>query len=83
MRLFCFDIEAKKGAEFTGLNRGTVNNIFNKLRERMTEICEDESPFENGQVELDEGILRHVVFAEFEAGEQREKKSIFGMLKRG
>ena len=27
-------------AEFTGLNRGTVNNIFNKLCERIVSICE-------------------------------------------
>ncbi|MDR0661280.1 MAG: IS1595 family transposase, partial [Prevotellaceae bacterium] len=35
LRLFCLDIEAKKVAEFTGLNRGTINNIYNKLRKRI------------------------------------------------
>jgi hypothetical protein len=43
-------LRQKKVAEFTGLNRGTVNNIFGKLRERIAEICEAESPFENGEM---------------------------------
>jgi hypothetical protein len=30
LQVFCLDIEAKKVAAFTGLNRVTVNNIFNK-----------------------------------------------------
>ena len=33
IRLFCLDIEAKKSAESTNLNRSTVNNIYRKLRE--------------------------------------------------
>jgi len=53
LRLFCLDVEAKKTAEFTGLNRGTINNIYNKLRERIAQLCETESPFTNGEVELD------------------------------
>jgi hypothetical protein len=32
LRLFCLNIEAKKVAEFTGLNRETVNNIFGGSR---------------------------------------------------
>ena len=54
IRLFCLDIEAKKSAESTNLNRSTVNNIYRKLRERITELCEAESTFTNGEVELDE-----------------------------
>ena len=43
VRLFCLDIEAKKSAELTNLNRSTVNNIYRKLRERIAELCEAES----------------------------------------
>jgi transposase len=50
-------MEAKKMAEFTGLDRGSVNNIFNKIRERLAELCEAESPFENSEVELDESYF--------------------------
>ena len=57
VRLFCLDIEAKKSAELTNLNRSTVNNIYRKLRERIAELCEAESPFTNGEVELDESYF--------------------------
>ena len=57
IRLFCLDIEAKKSAESTNLNRSTVNNIYRKLRERITELCEAESTFTNGEVELDESYF--------------------------
>ena len=43
IRLFCLDIGAKKSAESTNLNRSTVNNIYRKLRERITELCEAEA----------------------------------------
>ena len=57
LQLFCLDIEAKKVAAFTGLNRGTVNNIFNKLRERVVAVCESESSFGNGEIEVDESYF--------------------------
>ena len=49
LRLFCLYVEAKKVIEFTGLNRGCINNIYNKFRERIAELCETESPFINGE----------------------------------
>ncbi|MFY9161423.1 MAG: IS1595 family transposase, partial [Paludibacteraceae bacterium] len=32
LKLFCLDIEAKKVAKLTNLNRGTINNIYQKIR---------------------------------------------------
>lgn len=83
LRLFCLDMEAKKTAEFAGLNHDTVNNIYNKLRERITELCEAESPFTNGEVELDESYFgaRHVRGIRGRA--TKGKIPVFGMLKRG
>jgi transposase len=83
LRLFCLDIEAKKVAEFTGLNRGTVNNIFGKLRERIAEICEAESPFENGEIELDESYFGARRVRGIRGRGARGKTPVFGMLKRG
>ena len=57
VRLFCLGIEAKKSAELTNLNCSNVNNIYRKLRERIAELCEAESPFTNGEVELDESYF--------------------------
>jgi len=76
---FSLDIEAKKVAEFTGLNHGTVNNIFNKLRERIAEICEVESPFTNGEIELDESYFE----AHRVRGIRDRGAKVFGMLKLG
>ncbi len=50
-------IEAKKTTELANLNRSTVNNIYHKLRERIAQLCEAESPFQNGEVELDESYF--------------------------
>jgi transposase len=83
LRLFCLDIEAKKVAEFTGLNRGTVNNIFGKLRERIAEICEAESPFENGEIELDESYFGARRVRGKRGRGAQGKTPVFGILKRG
>ena len=83
MRLFCFDIETKKDAAFTGLNRGTVNNILIKLRERIAEIFEVESPFTNGEIELDENYFGARQVRRIRGREAKGKIPVFGMLKRG
>jgi transposase len=70
-------------AEFTGLNRGTVNNIFGKLRERIAEICERENPFENGEIELDESYFGARRVRGIRGRGARGKTPVFGMLKRG
>jgi len=85
LRLFCLDVEAKKAADFTGLrlNRGTVNNIYNKLRERIASICEAESPFENGEIELDESYFGARRVRGKRGRGALGKTPVFGMLKRG
>jgi transposase len=76
-------MEAKKVAEFTQLNRSTINNIYNKLRERIAEICEAETPFSNGEVELDESFFgARRVRGKIGRG-AAGKIPVFGMLKRG
>ena len=83
LRLFCLDMEAKKAAKFTGLNRGTVNNIYNKLRESIAEICEEESPFKNGEIELDESYFGARRVRGVRGRGAKGKIPVFGMLKRG
>ena len=83
LRLFCLDMEAKKVAEFTGLNRGCINNIYNKLRERIAELCETESPFENGEIELDESYFGARRVRGIRGRGAKGKIPVFGMLKRG
>ena len=83
VRLFCLDIEAKKSAELTNLNRSTVNNIYRKLRERIAELCEAESPFTNGEVELDESYFGARRVRGIRGRGVRGKTPVFGMLKQG
>ena len=83
VRLFCLDIEAKKSAELTNLNRSTVNNIYRKLRERIAELCEAESPFTNGEVELDESYFGARRVRGIRGRGARGKIPVFGMLKQG
>ncbi len=83
LRLFCLDLEAKKTAEFAGLNQDTVNNIYNKLRERIAELCEAESPFTNGEVELDESYFGARRVRGIRGRGAKGKIPVFGMLKRG
>ena len=83
LKLFSLEMEATKIAEFIGLNRVTVNRILSKIRERIAEICEAESPFKNGEVELDESYFgaRHVRGVRGRGA--KGKIPVFGMLKRG
>lgn len=83
IRYFSLDIEAKKAAELTGVSRPTINRFYKAIRERIAALGEAESPFWNGEVELDESY--------FEARRGRGKRGrgaagktpVFGMLKRG
>ncbi len=57
LRLFSLDIEAEKTAFLTGISRPTINRFYRTFRERIAELCEAESPFSNGEVELDESYF--------------------------
>jgi len=83
LRLFCLEMEAKKVSEFTGLNRVTINRIFDKIRVRISELCEDESPFVNGEIELDESYFGARRVRGIRGRGARGKIPVFGMLKRG
>jgi transposase len=77
------DIEAKKAAELVHVNRNTVNRIYGKIRERISVLCEAESPFENGEVELDESYFGARRVRGVRGRGARGKTPVFGMLKRG
>ncbi len=82
VKLFCYDIEAKKVSELTGVSRPTINKLFNKIREAIAKNCEENSILLSGEIELDESY--------FEAKRVRGKRGrgasgktpVFGMLKR-
>lgn len=83
IRLFCLDMAAKKVSDFTGVSRPTVNKFYRAFRERIAELCEAESPFENGEVELDESYFGARRVRGVRGRGARGKIPVFGMLKRG
>ena len=56
IKLFSLDIEATKIAHISRLNRNTINTILNKVRIRLAEYCEQESPY-SGIIEVDESFF--------------------------
>ena len=83
LKFFSLDIEAEKTSVLVGISRPTINKFYKLFRERIAELCEAESPFENGEIELDESY--------FGARRVRGKRGrgaggkipVFGILKKG
>ena len=78
LHLFCLKMDALKVSEYLSFNRNTINRIYHKIRLR---ICDNESPFSVGEIELDESYL---------GGKRQDKRGrgaidkaiVFGILKR-
>lgn len=83
LKLFCLEMDASKVAQFTGLSRVTINRIFDLIRERIAELCKAESPFTNGEVELDESYFGARRVRGKRGRGAQGKTAVFGMLKRG
>jgi transposase len=83
LRLFCLNIEAKQTAEITGVSRPSINKIFDKIRGRIVEYCEQYSPFKNGEIELDESYFGARRIRGKRGRGASGKIPVFGMLKRG
>ena len=56
VRCFALDFTAVSTAELTGLSVRSVNSIYLKIRGRVAESCELESPLQ-GAVEVDESYF--------------------------
>jgi len=56
IRAFAMDLTATDTAELTGLSVRSVNAIYLKVRRRIAEYCEAQSPF-RGEVEVDESYF--------------------------
>ncbi len=82
IRCFSLDLTATSTAELAGISVRSVNNIFLKIRRRIAESCELESPLQ-GSVEVDESYFGpHRVRGKRGRGAYG-KTIVFGLLKRG
>jgi len=67
----------------TGISRQTVNKFYTIFRERIAALCEAESPFQNGEIELDESYFGARRVRGIRGRGAKGKIPVFGMLKRG
>ncbi|MBL4885827.1 MAG: IS1595 family transposase [Planctomycetaceae bacterium] len=56
LKAFAMDLTATDAAELTGLSVRRINDIYIKLRQRIAQFCEQQSPFQ-GEVEVDESYF--------------------------
>ena len=57
LRLFLLDIEVSKVSVLTHISRVTINTIFDKIRERISDYCSEHSVLETGEIEVDESYF--------------------------
>ena len=81
-RLFAQDLAASDVAQLTGLQRKTVNSIYFKIRVRIAQACERESPFVSGEVEVDESYFGARRVRGKRGRGAGGKTPVFGLLKR-
>jgi transposase-like protein len=82
LRYFALDLTASAAAQLTGLSERSVIVIFGKIRRRIAEECERQSPFNNGEVEVDESYFGpHRVRGKRGRGASG-KTIVFGLFKR-
>ena len=82
IRLFALDIEATKIATLTGVSRRTITKIQKGTRERIAEFCEADSPFDAGEVEMDESFFGARRVRGVRGRGARGKHIVFGLIKR-
>ena len=81
LEFFVAGTTARTAAELTGVNRNSANLFYNKLRQIIVHFTELESPFLNGEVEVDEsyfGGVRKGIRGRGASG----KVPVFGCLER-
>ena len=83
LRYFSHDSEASKIAVLTGISRPTVNRILKGVCIRIAGFCESESPFEVGEIEIDESYFGARRVCGIRGRGARGKHIVFGLIKRG
>ena len=83
LKLFCEDLTAAQVSELIGIERKTVNRIFQLLRERILALAEKESYFSTGEIEVDESYFGAKRIRGKRGRGAGGKMKIFGMKKRG
>ena len=81
IRSFALDFTATSTAQLTGVSLRSVNSIYLKVRQRLAESCELESPLQ-GAVEVDESYFGAQRVRGKRGRGAYGKTMVFGLLKR-
>lgn len=81
LRYFSQDFTASDTAQLTSISVRSINTIFLKLRKRITQECEEQTPF-NGVVELDESYFGPRRIRGKRGRGAGSKTIVFGIFKR-
>jgi transposase len=82
LRHFALDLTASRTAQLTGLQRKSINVIFLRIRERISEECERASPFSSCEVEVDESYFGARPVRGKRGRGASDKTIVFGIFKR-
>lgn len=82
INLFCIDMEAKKVAEITGVSRQSINRIFYAIRQRIIDMCEQNSTPSVGEFEIDESYFGARRVRGVRGRGAHGKVVVFGIMKR-
>ena len=83
IKLFSADLTAQQIALFSGVSRNCVNRILKQVRLTMVKECEKESPFEKGEIEMDESYFGARRIRGKRGRGAAGKTIVFGLKKRG
>ena len=81
LEFFVAGVTARPAAELTGVNRNSANLFYTKLRQIIVHFTELESPFLDGEVEVDESYFGGVRKGQRGRG-AAGKIPVFGCLER-
>jgi transposase len=82
IRYFAMDLTATDSAELTGLSVRSVNSIYQRIRRRLAQQCEQVSPL-GGELEADESYFGPRRIRGLRGRGAGQKTVVFGLLKRG
>ena len=82
IRYFAMDLTATDCAELTGLSVRSINSIYQRIRRRLAQQCEQVSPL-GGELEADESYFGPRRIRGLRGRGAGQKTVVFGLLKRG
>lgn len=82
LKYFSLDFTAEITNELVGISRNTINKIYQKIREKLTDECE-KNMHQNGDIEIDESYFGPTRIRGKRGRGAGGKTIVFGLLKRG